>query len=483
MDKKILKNYFYNILYQLFVVITPFITVPYVTRALGKFALGTSDWTGSIVQWFVLFGILGVNIYGNKKIAEVRENKELMSKTFFEIFAMQFICMMISGVMYLLFIQTMQPNIQYYAFLQSVSLISVSLDVTWFFYGVEDFKKASIRNMIIKVLAIIMIFTFVKTPDDLGLFILINAGSGVLGQAIMWVQLRQYISLHKITLKGVMTHLKPNIMLFIPQIATSVYTMLDVSMLGYLYKDLAHVAYYQQAQRFIKMFLFFITSIGAVMLPRIANMNTRGEEAKAEITRFLQTTLRMALYLAIPMIVGIITLIPSFIAWFLDSNFQIVAPLIIFTTPIILFISLSNVYGTQYMLPTGMIKEYTISVVVGAITNAVLNFILMPQYGAYGAITASVISEFMVTAIQWKYIHNKIDLKIRLANIYKYIISSLIMGAVVYTICQVLTPNILSNFIAIGTGCLVYFTLLYVMKDQFHMNLLNKVLKRGNTNA
>lgn len=483
MDKKILKNYFYNILYQLFVVITPFITVPYVTRALGGDALGTSDWTAGIVQWFVLFGILGVNIYGNKKIAEVRDDKELMSKTFFEIFVMQFICMMISGVMYLLFIQTMKPEVQFYALLQSISLISVSLDVTWFFYGVEDFKKASIRNMIIKVLGIILIFTFVKSSNDLGLFILINAGSGVLGQAIMWFQLRQYITFQKVSTKGVIQHLRPNILLFVPQIATSIYTMLDVSMLGYLYDNVAHVSYYQQAQRFIKMFLFFITSIGAVMLPRIANMNTKGEEAKAEITRFLQITLRMALYLAIPMIVGIITLIPSFIAWFMDAEFQIVTPLIIFTTPIILFISLSNVYGTQYMLPTGMTKEYTKSVVAGAITNAILNFILMPKYGAFGAIVASGISEFMVTVIQWKYVHNKIDLKIRIKNIYKYILSSIVMGFVVYTICQELPPNIFSNFVAIGSGCLVYFGLLTVMKDQFHMTLLHKVLKRGKTNA
>lgn len=481
MDRKILKNYFYNILYQLFVVITPFITVPYITRALGGEALGTSDWTAGIVQWFVLFGILGVNIYGNKKIAEVRDDKKVMSKTFFEIFVMQFICMLISGIAYLLFIQTINPDIRLYAFLQSISLISVALDVTWFFYGVEDFKKASIRNMIIKVLGIILIFTFVKSPNDLGLFILINAGSGVLGQAIMWVQLRHYISIEKISVRGVIQHLKPNILLFIPQIATSIYTMLDVSMLGYLYPNVAHVSYYQQAQRFIKMFLFFITSIGAVMLPRIANMNTRGEEAKAEITRFLQTTLRMALYLAIPMIVGIITLIPSFIAWFMNQEYQIVTPLIILTTPIILFISLSNVYGTQYMLPTGMTKEYTISVVAGACTNAALNFVLMPKYGAFGAIAASVTAEFIVTFIQWLHIRNKIDLKIKFKNIYKYIISSLVMGAVVYLVCKWLEPSFLSNLIAITSGCGVYFILLTILKDDFHMNLLSKVLKRRRT--
>lgn len=479
MDRKILKNYFYNILYQLFVVITPFITVPYVTRVLGAETLGINDWTAAIVQWFVLFGILGVGIYGNKKIAEVRDDKKVMSRTFMEIFIMQLCSMLLSTLAYILFINTMSPEVRFFALLQGISLISVSLDVTWFFYGVEDFKKASIRNMIVKTLGIILIFTFVKRPDDLALFIIINACSGVLGQAIMWAQLRQYISFESVTPKGILRHVKPNFMLFIPQIATSVYTILDVSMLGYLYSNYEHVSYYQQAQRFIKMFLFFITSIGAVMLPRIANMNSRGEEAKAEIQRFLTTTLRMALYLAIPMIAGIIALIPSFIAWFMNEEYQIVSTLIIFTTPIILFISLSNVYGTQYMLPTGMTRQYTISVVCGALTNAGLNFILMPKYGAYGAIAASVFSEFMVTFIQWCIIRNKIDLKIRFKNIYKYIASSLVMGFVVWIVCNNLQPNIISNFISITIGLVIYFGLLTLMKDEFHMNMLRKILKRG----
>ena len=93
MDKKILQNYFYNILYQLLVVLAPMITVPYVTRTLGATMLGISDWTGSNVQWFVLFGIMGVSIYGNREIARVRDDQTKMSKTFFEIFTMQFLSM------------------------------------------------------------------------------------------------------------------------------------------------------------------------------------------------------------------------------------------------------------------------------------------------------------------------------------------------------------------------------------------------------
>lgn len=477
MDKKILQNYFYNILYQMLVVLAPMITVPYVTRTLGATMLGISDWTGSNVQWFVLFGIMGVSIYGNREIARVRDDKKKMSKTFFEIFTMQFLSMAASACVYFLYLFTVQDSVRLYATIQAISLLSVSLDITWFFYGVEDFKTASIRNMIVKVLGIALIFMFIKKPSDLWLFIVINAGSGVLGQLIMWAQLKQYVKWVAFTFKDVLRHFKPNLMLFIPQIATSIYTMLDVSMLGYLYTaDIGHVSYYNQAQRFIKMFLFFITSIGSVMLPRIANIHAKGQND--EVLRFLRLTLRMALYLAIPMIGGIIALIPYFIGWFLDASYQIVTPLIIFTTPIILFISLSNVFGTQYLLPVGRTKEYTRSVVIGAVTNFCINALLMPKFGAFGAIAGSVVAEFTVTFIQWFSIRGTLDLGFHLKEIVKYVIATLIMMVPVHFLGAALGARFSTNLIQIAVGVIVYFGVLTLLKDDFHMNLISKVLQQ-----
>ena len=64
MDKKLTSNYIYSVLYQLLIVITPFITTPYLTRVMGVTPLSINDLTGNITQWFVLFGIMGVNKIG-----------------------------------------------------------------------------------------------------------------------------------------------------------------------------------------------------------------------------------------------------------------------------------------------------------------------------------------------------------------------------------------------------------------------------------
>lgn len=462
MEKKLTHNYLYSVIYQLLIVITPFITTPYLTRVMGITALSINDFTGNIVQWFVLFGIMGINIYGNREIARVRDDKNLMSKTFFEIFAMQVLNMCLSMIAFFLFLFVFRPEYLSILYIQSITLLSVCFDITWFFYGVEDFKKASIRNMSIKILNVALILLLIKSPEDLPKFVLLNATLGVAGQLIMWVQLKQYVHFSKVTLKGILTHVQPNLALFIPQIAISVYSMLDITMLGYLYADIDHVNLYRQSQQFIKMFLFFITSLGSVMLPRVAN--TFVKKDMEAITGYLNKTFRIALYLAIPMIVGINVIIQNFIDWFLPPNYKSVGSLIQIGSMVILFISLSNVYGIQYMIPAGEYKKYTLSVVSGAITNFVLNLILIPHYGAYGAIIASVCAEFLVFMVQWFYMRKILHLHIAIKEMMTVIIASLLMGAGVWAIGIVVPVSFLGNIMQLATGIGIYGGTLLIMK-------------------
>jgi O-antigen/teichoic acid export membrane protein len=478
MDKKLTSNYIYSVIYQTLIVITPFITVPYLTRVMGVEALSINDMTGNLTQWFVLFGIMGVNIYGNREIARVRDNKRELSRTFFEIFSMQFISMCLSTIAFFIFINVFKSEYNNYLIVQGITLLSVSLDITWFFYGVEDFKKASIRNMAVKILNVALILILIKGPQDLMKFIFLNASLGVFGQLVMWVQLRHYIHFEKINLKGILKHVKPNISLFIPQIAISIYSLLDISMLGLLYEEKEKVVnLYKQAQNFVKMFLFFITSIGSVMLPRISNIYAKGETEA--MNRFLNKTFKLALYLAIPMIVGIFGVIESFVNWFLPLDYYEVGKMMIFTSPIILFISLSNVFGTQYLVPIGNYKHYTISVVSGALVNLTLNYIFIPDYGAYGAIFGSVMAELVVTIVQWFFVRNKLKVNIHIKELSIIIFSSLCMLIPINLVISNLTNSFISSIIQIVVGGSTYVILLYVFKAPLFMEILNRFLKRG----
>ena len=494
MDRKILRNYIYNVLYQLVKIVVPLLIVPYTYSHLTASALGISDFAGSILNWFILFGILGVNTYGNRQIAKVRDNKEEMNRTFFEILYMQITNMLIAMAAYYIFIRfTVTDNMLIYQ-LTGLTMIASMLDISWFFYGVEDFKKASIRNIIVKILGCSLIVLFCKKPSDLWLYVLFNSGSELIGQGIMFAQLHQYIDFRKVSLKDAYRHhFKATFALFIPTIAISVYTMLDQTMLGYMYST-DHVEYYKTAMGFVKMFLYLITSIGTVMLPRVTNVFYNQEGGGEKANQMIHLTMKIALMLALPMCFGMIAIAPEFIHWYLPSA-PIVADLIMIGCPIIIFISMSNVTGIQYMVPLGMYNRYSASVIAGAVLNFVVNLILIPQYGAYGAIISSVIAEFTVMMVQFVTIRKKVNLSLRNRSYAIYLAGALIMMAVVFLVGEVMQNaftstlvigntnhysllSVLTTFVQILVGMAVYFCVLFFSKEELCMRVMNKLKER-----
>lgn len=458
------------------IVIMPLIVTPYTTRVIGINKLTINTNTTNLVQWFVLFGIMGINVYGNREIARVRDDSTKLSKTFFEIFAMQVFSMLIASLAFFFYIYIIGDQYQTILLIQSISLLSVAFDITWFFYGVEDFKSASIRNMIVKIIGVVLIFMLVKGPNDLFIFVLINTCTGVLGQIIMWLQLKQYIHFVPISLKGIIQHIKPNIALFIPQIAISVYSILDITMLRILGPVYVETNLYEQTQKFVKMFLFFITSIGTVMLPRVSNVHSKGD--RVSVNNYLNKTLRLALYLSIPMIFGISAMIQNFVDWFLPESYQIVGLLIQCTSPIILFISLSNVFGTQFLVPTGNTKPYTLSVVVGAIVNFLINWTLIPTYGVFGAIIGSVVAELSVTLVQYFYVKNRIDFDFKVKELIIVFIASLIMFIPTHYIGVFLGANFFVNLLQISAGILTYFLILFLFRAPLLKEIPLNLFKR-----
>ncbi len=482
MDRRLLRNYLYNILYQVVKIVLPLILVPYTASHIGEGALGIYQYAGSIMNWFILFGILGVNTYGNREIAKVRNDKEKLNRTFFEIFAMQVTDMLIAMAAFFLFIHFFVTENAFYYKLTGLTMIASMLDITWFFYGVEDFKKASIRNIIVKFLGVVLIMNFCHTPDDLDLYILFNVGAELVGQAIMFVQLRQYITFEKISLRDAYRHhFKATFQLFIPTIAISVYTMFDQTMIGALYNS-DHVVYYNTSMNIVKMFLTFITSIGSVMLPRVTNVYYNENDGLAKAEHLIRQTMKIAWLLAFPMCFGMMAIAPNFISWYLPE-WPIVAQLIVLGCPIIIFISTSNVTGTQYMVPTGMYNQYTASVVAGSCINFCINWILIPEYGAFGAIIGSVAAEFSVMMIQMILIHDKVTIGFRSRSYRIYVLGSLLMYAIVSVLGWQLPADVLGTVIQILCGVLIYGLVLILTREELTMKILRHLKERRTRHA
>lgn len=477
MDSKLIRNYIYNVLFQLVRIILPMVLVPYTYAHITPSVLGISSFASNIMSWFILFGTLGVNTYGNREIAKVRNDKEKLNTTFFEIFYMQICNMLIAMIAYYIFCYfTVSENLYAYL-LTGITMLASMVDITWLFYGVEDFKSASVRNTIVKIVGVGLIFLICKTPEDLWKYILINAGSEILGQVIMFIQLKQYISFEKVSLvTAYKHHFKATFQLFVPTIAISVYTMLDQTMLGYLYSE-EHLEFYKTSMNFVKMFLYFITSIGSVMLPRVTNVFYNDENGKEKAESFINSTMRIAMLLALPMCCGMIAVAPNLMSWYLPNS-PIIGSLVCIGAPIIVFISMSNVTGTQYMVPVGMYNRYSASVISGAVINFCINYMLIPTMGAYGAIIGSVIAEASVTLIQYFSIRKKVNINFKNRSYLIYLLTSLVMMVVVNLSGRILPANAFGSIIQVLIGVIIYVSVLVITKEEITVKVLSKIKER-----
>ena len=272
MAKKNIKlNYVYNLIYQVLILILPLITTPYLSRILGAENIGIYGFTLSISSYFILFGSLGISMYGQREIAYVQDDVVKRTKTFYEILFVRFITMFISMVLFALFFCVKGNFVVYYRLLL-LELVANSLDISWFFQGMEEFKKTVSRNLVVKILSVVCIFAFVKEASDLYIYFIIYVLSLLIGNLSLWLYLPKFIKNCKLSDINMKRHLLPIISMFVPQIAIQIYTVLDKTMIGVILNDMVEVGYYEQAQKIVKIILSVVTAMGIVMVPRISNL-------------------------------------------------------------------------------------------------------------------------------------------------------------------------------------------------------------------
>ena len=472
-QKSVTKNYIYNLTYQILILILPLVTTPYISRILGAQNIGIFSFTTSISAYFILFGSLGIALYGQREIAYVQNNKQEYSKTFFEIVLLRILTIFISLIFFYFVFVIGNNDYKIYYKILVLEIVGNCLDISWFFQGLEEFKKTVIRNIFVRIISVLCIFTFVKHEGDLVIYFIIYTLSGILGNCTLWLYLPKYLTKINIKRLEIFKHLKPTIMLFIPQIAIQVYTLLDRTMLGFLESNISEVGYYEQSQKIIKILLAVITSMGTVMLPRISNNFANGE--KESINEYIKKSFNIVFLLAFPMIFGIIPISQRFVPVFFGDGFEKVGLIMKVISPIILIIGMSNVVGMQYLLPTKRQKEFTISVICGAIINFVLNIILIMQFKSIGASIATVIAEITVVIVQIYFIRKEFDIKNIIKISKNYLISSIIMFIICTIVINFIYSNVISILIGVITGGVTYFICLLFLKDKFIIEIINKI--------
>lgn len=471
------KNIAYNFIYQVLILILPFVTAPYLSRTLGADGIGTFSFSHSMTLYFMYFSLLGLSNYGNRCIASVQGDRNLRSKVFWEIFFMQIITFTISLIGYVIYISYFAVD-KLAAKIMGIWFLSSLFDINWFFFGMEQFKLTVIRNTIIKLLSVICIFTFVKSKSDVYIYIAIMAFSALLSQLCLWPYLKKFIYFVKPSWKKILHHFKPNFILFIPVIAVSIYKIMDKVMLGYM-STMSQVGYYENSEKIINMIVSLIVAIGTVMLPRMTVLVSKDNTEKSK--KYIDNTMLIVQIYVNAALFGLIAISDEFCKVYFGNGFTETGIILCYLAVTVIFLGCGNVIRTQFIIPNNRDKIYINSAIWGAIINIIINLILIPKLEAVGAAIGTVCAEFVVCAYQLFMVRKDVNIK----RYIKHEMVFLVIGGIMFISIKLLPPidNIyFSLIIHILVGAVIYIlaSLIYLLKidrNELIISVINKKFK------
>lgn len=426
MDKKTIKNYAYNLSYQVLVLIAPLVTTPYVSRVLHSDGVGVYSYTFTIATAFSLFAALGVNSYGQREIAYRQDDKVARSKVFWELLVLRTVVSAVVVATYLVF-SLINVALQPYLLAQSFVVLAVLLDISWFFQGMEDFRPIAIRNAFVKLVTVAFIFLLVKTENDVFMYCLINSLSLAVGNLLFFVGLGRRVVRVPFGKLDVARHIPGTLQFFVPILAVQVYSVLDKIVLGALGNNSVQNGYYEQMRKVSNFIVTLVVSLNSVLYSRNAHLFSAGD--KDGMRASMKESFTVICMVMLPLVVGLFLASDNLVGWFLGPDYAPVALLLKFSCPLIVFMCVGNFVGLQYLSPTGLQNKMTMAYIVAAVVDVICNFVLIPQLYAQGALFASIAAEFCSCGLQvWMLARSEYRFPV-LAGLVPYALGAAVMGA------------------------------------------------------
>lgn len=441
--------------------------------------IGQVQFFNSIVSYISLFTCLGIPMYAIREIAKVRSDMKQMSTTTIEILllhamltvlgyvAVAIICMTVSDV---------QTDIPLFLIL-SATIFFTAIGCEWFYQGIEDFKYVAIRGLIVKIISIVLLFLFVRTKEDI-LWYGAYTVFGVLGGNIFnFLRLRKYVDRKIVNIHNLhpLRHLKPAIHIFVFNVIISIYLQLNAVLLGFL-KDVAAVGYFTAATKLMSITMSISNSLGSVMMPRASNLIA--ENKMSEFKSVIQKSYDFIIAISIPLTIGLIFTSKSAVLLLSGEGFYpaILASQIVAIN--IISIGISSVMGMQILYPMGKINIVILCTFLGAITNVIVNILLIPHYGHYGTAAAFAITEFVVTVSMYFIGRKYMPIQLLKRQHLNYLISGIVMGIALFIIAKQEYSNIVTLISMFLTGVLVYAICLMTLRDPISKIIMNTIMSK-----
>lgn len=463
-------NFIFNFISQILTLCIPLITTPYLARVLLETGNGQYSYSLSIITYFILFANLGFDIYGQRQIAAYQNDKEQKSRIFWELFFLKCITTAVSLVVFccIAFTVGFGKSYQKLILILAIQIVVVPFDIQFLYRGDEDFASIAVRTIVMKLIALVCIFLFVKNSSHTWIYALIMSMSVVASNAVIWLTVCKRIQLVKIKSLHLKRHIKPTLLIFLPTLAVTVYSVFDKTMIGLLAKNPDYEnGCYEQAYKLNSVALLATTIISSVMVSRNAYDYAGGNIES--VRHHLYQASSYVWMMGLPLIVGFTVLSENLSSWFLGSGYQEVPLLLKIMSVRFIVSGFGEIFGNQLFIAIKKEKYPMIASFIGAGVNLLLNFLLIPKYGAVGAAIATAVCEVTVTfTLAILVIKNKhLSMLKVVARSWKYLIAAVVMFVPLFLTNRYLPYAVWSFIVESVIGCLVYFLVLLILHDTF----------------
>ena len=468
------KNYFYNLLLTVANLLFPILSFPYVSRVLGPEGIGKVQFVFSFAQYFSIIASVGVPIYGMKEIARYKDDTHGRSQVFSELISIHALTSLSFSLIYLIDIFTIPYfNADRNIYLGATLLVLFGFTaIEWLYSGMEEFKSIALRSVLFKALGLGLLYTFIKSRGDYNLYLYIMMFSFLGNNILSLFLIRNKIKFKSSNLQ-LRKHFIPMIFILGTTLAASMYTDMDTVLLGFLSNDKT-VGLYTAAVKLSKIAIPFVTSMGVILMPKIAKDFAGKNLSGAQET--INQTFRFLTFFAVPIVFGLALLAPEFIALFSGKEFLSATLSMRILSLLPLIIGFGHLFLFLVLVPAGKNREMFFCVLGGLLMSLILNVLLIPHFQEVGSSIANICSEMVVTGLYFYFIQKHFTFTYEWSLILKAVLSALIFIPVIAMVRYLAVPLIYTIVISIIGCALFYLTIQQLLfRNHFMYSILEFV--------
>lgn len=468
-----------NIVLKMSEYIFPLITLPYVTRTLGVLNNGKISFAASVIAYFSMFAQLGIPMYGIRECAKCRDDQNKLTQTVQELLIINTCSVILSFIaltVCLLSIEKFHSE-RVLMTINSMTIILNMIGMEWLYQALEQYQYITVRNIVFKIISIVMLFLLVHCQEDYVIYTAISifssGGSSILN---LWNTRKILARKTYFGLYDLKRHLQPVFTFFALSVAVSIYTSMDTVMLGFLSSN-EEVAYYALATKLKMILATTIAALGPVLLPRISYC--LAHQKREEFLSYIEKSLHFVILLAFPVTIFFFTMASQVVDILGGAEYVPAVKCVKVITTAVLPLGVGNIACQQILAPMGKEKLTMYSTILGALINIMINLLLIPEYGAVGAAVATVLAEGIIACVQIKFCWIEMRKAFRKLPIMEIIITN---GLATIFLVE-LSKNIreINSFFQICIAGLffgaVYGMVLFLFKDPLIMNVIPKKKK------